>query len=147
MIWEEFVSRLPENVRIPTEEEYKTMEYVYNWHPSIKPSEHEGQEQIARLYSEFGMRIIYDMEETASKMEHLNEMRFKAKKEFEDIEKEIAELSCKSAKMRSCTDQNILPENFSKCDSDNGEIKIITNEIINRHRRIRSRFHLSSQQS
>ena len=119
MIWEEFVSRLPENVRIPTEEEYKTMEYVYNWHPSIKPSEHEGQEQIARLYSEFGMRIIYDMEETASKMEHLNEMRFKAKKEFEDIE---------------------------KCDSDNGEIKIITNEIINRHRRIRYRIRPSSQQ-
>ncbi len=92
MMYQEFVNRLPDDARIPTNEEYKTIEYVYVWHPSING--YEEQEQIARLYREFGMRIIYDMEDTARKMESLNEARIKAKKTLEDVEKEIVELIC-----------------------------------------------------
>lgn len=93
MTYQEFINLLPEDTRIPTEKEYKVIERVYVWHPSIRENAHEGQEQmIARLYSEFGMRIIYDMEDTARKMESLKEARDKAKKALEDVEKEIVEL-------------------------------------------------------
>lgn len=92
-MYQEFINRLPEDTRIPTEKEYKVIERVYVWHPSISQKGHEGQEQITRLYSEFGMRIIYDMENTACVMENLNEIRTKAKKTLEDVEKEIVELT------------------------------------------------------
>lgn len=61
MMYNEFINRLPEGTRRPTNSEYEEIELVYASHPSISGSGHEGQEQIARLYSEFGMRIIRDM--------------------------------------------------------------------------------------
>lgn len=95
MMYQEFVNRLPDDARIPTDKEYKTIERVYTWHPSISQNGHEGQEQIARLYSEFGMRIIYDMEDTALMMENLNDARAKAKKTIEDVDRQMAKLACK----------------------------------------------------
>ena len=54
-----------------TASEYKEIEYVYNYHPSI-----ENKAQIASLYDEFGMRIIRDMRPTAEKAEEYeSEMR------------------------------------------------------------------------
>ena len=54
-----------------TASEYKEIEYVYNYHPSI-----ENKAQIASLYDEFGMRIIRDMQPTAEKAEEYeSEMR------------------------------------------------------------------------
>lgn len=54
-----------------TASEYKEIEYVYNYHPSI-----ENKAQIAALYDEFGMRIIRDMRPTAEKAdEYESEMR------------------------------------------------------------------------
>ena len=46
-----------------TQDQYKVIERVYTFHPSI--SEVEGKKQIAYLYSTFGIRIIHDMLATA----------------------------------------------------------------------------------
>ena len=51
-------------------EDYSKIEYVYTWHPSLDPV--HGKDQIARLYDEFGMRIIIDMMETAAEAESLD---------------------------------------------------------------------------
>lgn len=50
-----------------SDEEYGTIEYVYTYHPAI--SETEGKDQIARLYTDYGMTVIEDMVERAGKME------------------------------------------------------------------------------
>ncbi len=50
-------------------EEHSTIEYVYTWYPTI--SETEGKDQIARLYTDFGMPLIEDMVERGGKMEKL----------------------------------------------------------------------------
>ena len=67
---QEFIDYLPEGTRIPNDKEYNDIEFLYNWHPSISRSDDTGKDQIARLYSEFGMGIIRDMYSTAS--EHNN---------------------------------------------------------------------------
>lgn len=46
-----------------TLEEYKEIEYVYTWHPSI--SETDGKNQIATIWNIGGMRLIRDMKDTA----------------------------------------------------------------------------------
>ncbi|WP_124067412.1 hypothetical protein [Clostridium sp. E02] len=53
-----------------SDEEYSTIEYVYTWYPTI--SEIKGKEQIAKLYTDFGMPLIEDMVERAGKMEKLD---------------------------------------------------------------------------
>lgn len=47
-----------------TEADWKIIEKVYTFHPSI--SETKGKEQIADLYTEYGMGIIRDMESHSS---------------------------------------------------------------------------------
>lgn len=95
MMYNEFINRLPEDTRHPTNSEYEEIELVYASHPSISGSGHEGQEQIARLYSEFGMRIIRDMAMTARKAEHLRTELIAAKNKVEQLTKELKELSMK----------------------------------------------------
>lgn len=95
MMLSEFLNRLPEDTRKPNADEYEVIEYVYACHPSISGSGHEGQEQIARLYSEFGMRIIYDMFPTAKKVERLRTELISARNTVEQLTKELKELSMK----------------------------------------------------
>lgn len=95
MMYNEFINRLPEDTRHPTNSEYEEIELVYAFHPSISGSGHEGQEQIARLYREFGMRIIYDMFPTAKKAERLRTELISAKNTVEQLTKELKELSMK----------------------------------------------------
>lgn len=95
MMLSEFINRLPKGTRPPTDNEYEEIELVYACHPSISESGHEGQEQIARLYSEFGMRIIYDMFPTAKKAERLRTELISAKNTVEQLTKELKELSMK----------------------------------------------------
>lgn len=63
----------------PNDEDWKIIETVYTFHPSI--SNTCGKTQIAYLYDTFGMRIIKDMYHTAqmaSAMEkELSELRAK----------------------------------------------------------------------
>jgi len=68
------------NVSI-TENEYKIIEYVYNWHPSIDAV--RGKEQIAYLYCEFGMSLINDMVNTATAAMEAEQEMMKAKEAYE----------------------------------------------------------------
>ncbi len=95
MMYQEFINRLPEGTRPPTDNEYEEIELVYASHPSISESGHEGQEQIARLYSEFGMRIIRDMMPTAEKAEQIRTELISARNRVERLNEELKELSMK----------------------------------------------------
>lgn len=95
MMYQEFINRLPEGARHPTNSEYEEIELVYASHPSISESGHEGQEQIARLYSEFGMRIIRDMMPTAEKAEQIRTELISARNRVERLNEELKELSMK----------------------------------------------------
>lgn len=92
MTYKEFLNRLPDGVKKPSIGEYNIIEFVYCWHPSISQTGYEGQEQIARLYSEFGMRIIKDMTATAQKGK-LEKKLENAKAEVKRIEQELEKLS------------------------------------------------------
>ena len=87
----EFLNRLPEGARIPTEGEFETIQFVYNYHPAIHPS--EGKDQIARLYNEFGMRIIMDMLDTAQQAEIIESERRQLKARLRELEQEEQELA------------------------------------------------------
>lgn len=95
MMYQEFINRLPEGTRHPTTPEYDEIEHVYASHPSISDSGHKGQEQIARLYIEFGMRIIRDMTPTAEKAEQLRTELIAARSRVERLTEELKELSMK----------------------------------------------------
>ena len=62
--------------------DYSIIEYVYTWHPAIDAI--KGKEQIAYLYVNFGMRLIKDMVDTATKMEKAENKLMKAKTEYEN---------------------------------------------------------------
>ena len=49
---------LSKNVRRPTDEEYKLIEFVYNYHPC-----NFSKENVAAFYDAYGMTLFYDMEE------------------------------------------------------------------------------------
>lgn len=67
MMKEEFEKLVGKTV---AEDEYKIIEYVYNWHPDIKNV--GGKEQMAKLYVEFGMVTIRGMMEVAEIMDRLD---------------------------------------------------------------------------
>lgn len=52
---QEFLDRI-KSKNIPTDNQYKDIEYVYTWHPSI--DEVKGKDQIAKLWDIGGIRII-----------------------------------------------------------------------------------------
>ena len=87
----EFLNRLPEGARKPTDREFEAIQFVYNYHPSIHPS--EGKDQIAMLYSTFGMRIIMDMLDTAQQAEMLESERRQLNARLREIEQEEQELA------------------------------------------------------
>lgn len=93
MMYNEFTDRLPEGTRKPTDSEYEKIELVYANHPSISQRGYEGKDQIARLYAEFGMRIICDMYPTAEENAKLGTELIAAKNAVERIKQEIKDLS------------------------------------------------------
>lgn len=95
MMLSEFINRLPDDAHVPNADEYEEIEYVYAHHPSISDWGHVGHEQIARLYSEFGMRIIRDMYPTAKEAERLRTELIAARNKVERITEELKELSMK----------------------------------------------------
>lgn len=48
---------LSKNIRRPDDNEYKLIEFVYDWHPC-----NFSKENVAAFYDAFGMTIFYDME-------------------------------------------------------------------------------------
>ena len=87
----EFLNRLPEGARKPTEEEFELIQFVYNYHPSIHPV--GGKDQIAMLYSTFGMRIIHDMHDTAKAAESLDKERLRLQNKLREIQRKEEELA------------------------------------------------------
>ena len=69
----------------PTEEEYRIIEYVYKYHPSIKVI--GGKKQIAYLYVHFGMGLIRDMLTRAEMMANLTKRKDELLKELENTSK------------------------------------------------------------
>ena len=49
---------LSKSSKRPDDEEYKLIEFVYNWHPC-----NFSKENIAAFYDAYGMTLFYDMEE------------------------------------------------------------------------------------
>ena len=53
-----------------TDEEYKVIEAVYTWHPTINDT--TGKDQMKTLYTQFGFGVIRGMLPVAEKMEKLD---------------------------------------------------------------------------
>ena len=71
--------------QVVSDTEYKVIETVYQWHPSIQ--ETSGKEEVAGLYRGFGMAIFHDMLPRAELLH--------AKAEVERIKAEMGGLYCK----------------------------------------------------
>ena len=87
----EFLNRLPEGARKPDDNEVEKIQFVYDYHPSIIPV--NGKDQIAMLYSTFGMRIIMDMLDTAQQAELIESERRQLKNRLRELEREEEELA------------------------------------------------------
>ena len=86
---QEFEERIERTV---TDEQYKVIEEVYMWHPSIRNT--SGKDEVAELYKSFGMTIFHDMLPRAKKAHELDELLRNAQREVQRIQEEIEELSC-----------------------------------------------------
>ncbi|MDD3229389.1 MAG: hypothetical protein PHE09_09260 [Oscillospiraceae bacterium] len=78
-----------------TEAEYKAIETVYTFHPSI--SETGGKKQIANLYDTYGIRIIADMLPTATNAKEYEERINQKRHELESLQEEFKEFKRPSA--------------------------------------------------
>lgn len=92
MLYEEFTARLPEGMKKPTVGEYDIINLVYDYHPSISQGS-DGKDQIAMLYSTFGMRIICDMHETAKRSEEILSRKAELEHELRELNQEYKELT------------------------------------------------------
>lgn len=84
----EFCIRLPEGTKKPTDKDFDVIDFVYCYHPSIDPV--KGKDQIAKLYSEFGMRIIWDMFDTAKRAQEIDNERRHLRLQIEKLDKEYS---------------------------------------------------------
>lgn len=82
----EFLTRLPEGTEAPTDEDFELIQFVYNYHPCLDPA--EGKNQIAMLYSIFGMRIILDMQETAKRAQEIETERRQLRTRIDELDEE-----------------------------------------------------------
>ena len=72
---------LSKSSKRPDDEEYKLIEFVYNWHPC-----NFSKENVAAFYDAYGMTLFYDMEERSrAAMERYLKIR--------DIEQQIKRLT------------------------------------------------------
>lgn len=74
-----------------SEDEYKMIEYVYTWYPTI--SEVSGKEQIANLYMSLGFCIIQDMYSRACEIEQLDTTHNKLLQELKRVEHKRRQLA------------------------------------------------------
>ena len=87
------VNKLNPVAKEPTADEYYNIEYVYTWHPSI--DQVNGKDQIAYLYVNLGMRVIYDMIPTAQLAEEAEAEMNKAYAIYLEAKNKYLELSKK----------------------------------------------------
>lgn len=86
----EFESRLPADAKKPSEKEFEVITLVYDYHPSMQIP--NAKEQIAMLYSFFGMTVIYDMRERAARIVELNKEIYDLEKKLNQDKDELQEL-------------------------------------------------------
>lgn len=87
MTKQEFESLVGKTIGI---DDYRIIELVYEFHPSI--SETEGKKQIADLYKIGEMRIIQDMRPTALRAMDLEEKIMIKRLEMHTLQKELEDL-------------------------------------------------------
>lgn len=68
------------------DEEYKVIETVYSFHPSI--SNTDGKEQVANLYVDFGFIILLDMLPRARVFQNIEYERAKINQSLRELEEE-----------------------------------------------------------
>ena len=93
MMKHEFETKLSELEpiqRTVSDDDYKLIEYVYTFHPSI--SETDGKRQVALLYHEFGLRVFKDMEATATANQVLESAIRKTRAELQKLLDEADDL-------------------------------------------------------
>lgn len=73
-----------------SDDDFKVIEFVYTYHPAI--SEVRGKEQIALLYTTFGMTVINDMKPRALKARELECKIAKARADYDNAKDEYNEL-------------------------------------------------------
>ena len=88
----EFERRLPEDIEKPTEEDFEIISLVYDYHPSMRNE--NGKDNIAMLYSFFGMTIIYDMRERAKRIVELENEICDLEEKLCRAKEELQELFC-----------------------------------------------------
>lgn len=76
---------------IPSPEEYKLIEFVYNYHPSI--NEVTGKKQVAWLWCEFGLSIFNDMLNRATKAKEIEIYLSAARHRVAELKDELAGLT------------------------------------------------------
>lgn len=74
-----------------TEKEYKDIEFVYTFHPSI--SNTGGKTQIVELYKLGGIRLIRDMIPTARKAQELDNKIMKANSNLMELKRQFEMLA------------------------------------------------------
>lgn len=72
-----------------TSQEFEIISTVYTFHPSI--SDCNGKEEIAELYTRFGMELILDMYPTAVKAQNFENRRLELKAQMKALDEEEAD--------------------------------------------------------
>lgn len=91
MTREEFLIRLPDCTRKPTEGEFRTIQFVYTYHPIFNCA--NAKDKIANLYFEYGMRIICDMMDTARRAQKIEDEQRSLRLRLDKLKREAAELA------------------------------------------------------
>lgn len=120
-----------------TEAEYKVIEYVYTWHPSIKGA--EGKKQMEVLYSQFGMGMIKGMVPVAQKMEELDKEERELKRNMALIHERKEVISEGDMTLETAIDK--VNELYMKAESEQLFEKLVKEldfdaDVIARARRI-----------
>ena len=86
MMKEEFEKMIGATI---SDQEYKAIEKVYLWHPSISAESGKAKEEVTQLYRKHGISIFKDMLETSEMMLNLNAIEQQAKQRLYDIRRRI----------------------------------------------------------
>lgn len=93
MTREEFEMRLPDCTRKPSDDEFEIIQNVYNYHPTFNHNCTTPKDKIANLYFEYGMRVICDMQETAKRMQEIEDEQRSLRLRLDKLKDEANELA------------------------------------------------------
>ena len=137
---QEFEERIERTV---TDEQYKVIEEVYMWHPSIRNT--SGKDEVAELYKSFGMTIFHDMLPRAKKAHELDELLRNAQREvrrMSDMMKMFVEQELQNQIKENYPHMQYPPGLYAKVVSvrQNGELYEATLKILDKNKQPDIRF-------